>query len=68
VLRGHAGAVMRVAWRSPHELISASADGTLRLWQVPSLELPSQSQVTARLEAATSARIDDHNQSKPTTL
>ncbi|HSN29817.1 MAG TPA: protein kinase [Kofleriaceae bacterium] len=66
VLRGHSGAVMRIAWRSPHELVSGSHDGTLRLWQVPSLDLPSQAQVTARLDAATTAKIDEST--RPTTL
>ncbi len=66
VLRGHSGAVMRVAWRTQHELVSGSQDGTLRLWQVPSLDLPTQAQVTARLDAATTAKIDEST--KPTTL
>jgi len=61
VLRGHSGPVTRVAWRTQHELVSGSQDGTLRQWQVPSLDLPSQAQVTARLDAATSAKIDDQN-------
>jgi WD40 repeat protein len=66
VLRGHIGPVERVAWRSPHELVSASLDGTLRLWAAPSTDLPTQADITARLEAATTARIDEHN--FPTTL
>ncbi|MBV8756314.1 MAG: hypothetical protein JO257_03500, partial [Deltaproteobacteria bacterium] len=65
VLRGHAGAVSHVAWRSQNELVSGSQDGTLRLWQVPSLDLPTEIQVTARLKAATTAMIDVD---KPTTL
>ena len=43
-----------------------SLDGTLRLWTVPSTDLPTQGEVTARLETATTARIDDQN--RPTTL
>jgi WD40 repeat protein len=61
VLRGHTGPVQRVAWRSPTELISASLDGTLRVWTAPSTDLPSKTDVIARLEAATTARIDDQN-------
>jgi WD40 repeat protein len=66
VVRGHTGPVQRVAWRGLRELVSASLDGTLRLWTVPSTDLPTQGEVTARLETATTARIDDQN--RPTTL
>ena len=66
VIRGHTGPVQRVAWRGLHELVSASLDGTLRLWTAPSTDLPTQREVTARLESATTARIDDRN--RPTTL
>jgi len=57
VLRGHAGAVEHVVWRGAH-LISGARDGTLRVWKVPSIELPSGSEIRARLAAATSAEID----------
>ena len=58
VLRGHTAAVVRVAWRTADRLVTGSSDGTIRLWDVPSLELPSASDIAHRLESATSARID----------
>jgi WD40 repeat protein len=61
VLRGHARAVNRVAWRSSDEVVSASSDGTLRLWPVPDTTPPTQAQITAQLEAATTAVIDANN-------
>ena len=41
--RSH-GPVNRVVWRMPHEVVSASQDGTLRVWQVPSTAPPTQRQ------------------------
>jgi cytochrome c len=61
VLRGHYGAVNRVAWRGAGQLVSASMDGTLRVWPVPGTDPPSQTEVTRRLEVATTATIDAHN-------
>ena len=61
VLRGHTGPVNRVAWRGPHELVTGSQDGTLRVWQVPSTDPPTQAEVKMRLDAATTARIDEQN-------
>jgi WD40 repeat protein len=58
VLRGHAAAVQRVAWRGADQLVSGSQDGTIRLWDVPSLTLPSAFDIARRLDAATTARID----------
>jgi WD40 repeat protein len=58
VLRGHTGPVLRVAWRSARQLVTGSSDGTVRLWQTPSLETPSSTEIEDRLNAATSARID----------
>jgi WD40 repeat protein len=66
VLRGDTGAVNRVVWHGSHELVTGSQDGTLRVWAVPSTDAPTQAEITARLEAATTARIDDHN--RATTL
>ena len=57
VLRGHTAAVLRVAWRGPDHLVTGSPDGTIRLWEVPSLE-PSAAAVVEQLNAATTARID----------
>ncbi|MCX5744440.1 MAG: hypothetical protein NT062_18270, partial [Proteobacteria bacterium] len=59
VLRGHAGAVDRVAWHGDGELVTGSVDGTLRVWAVPSLALPTKAALVERLNAATTARIDD---------
>ena len=61
VLRGHSGAVQRVAWRGAGQLVTASVDGTVRVWPVPATTLPSQAEVTRRLDAATTARIDAQN-------
>jgi WD40 repeat protein len=65
VLRGHSGAVERVAWRDAGHLVSGARDGTLRIWEVPSMELPSANELGGRLSSATSARID---LDRPTTL
>jgi WD40 repeat protein len=65
VLRGHAATVDHVAWRSASELVSASADGTVRVWDVPSTALPSQAELARRITEATTARIDATN--RPTT-
>ncbi len=58
VLRGHTGPVDRVVWRNAGELVSGSRDGTLRVWSVPELDPPSAAQLSDRLDAATSARIE----------
>ncbi|HSD86947.1 MAG TPA: WD40 repeat domain-containing protein, partial [Kofleriaceae bacterium] len=66
VLRGHMRAVGDVEWHGPHELVTASWDGTVRVWPVPTTDAPSQEEITARLEAATTAAIDANN--RATTL
>ncbi|HEY4242808.1 MAG TPA: protein kinase [Kofleriaceae bacterium] len=58
VLRGHAAAVDRIAWHGSAQLVTGSRDGTLREWAVPALELPTAAAIRARLDAATTARID----------
>ena len=58
VLRGHTASVEHVAWRGADQLVTGSLDGTIRLWDVPSLELPSAADITTRLNAATTTRID----------
>ncbi len=58
VLRGHALAVNRVLWRDDHHLVSGSSDGTLRIWEAPSMALPTLSELADQLDAATTARID----------
>ena len=65
VLRGHTGPVDRVVWPTAGELVTGSRDGTLRVWTVPSLALPSAAELAARLARATSATIDDRD--RPTT-
>jgi WD40 repeat protein len=66
VLRGHTGPVERVVWRNPEELVSASDDGTVRVWQAPPTELPTAAEIARMLDAATSAAIDQRD--RPTTL
>ncbi len=61
VLRGHSAAVDRLAWHGAGQLVTASLDGTVRVWPVPGTALPTQAEVTQRLEAATTARIDTQN-------
>jgi WD40 repeat protein len=61
VLRGHALAVTRVAWRSNTEVVTGSYDGTLRVWPVPDITPPTQAEITATLDAATTAVIDANN-------
>ncbi len=58
VLRGHSGAVDRVAWRGAAHLVTGGRDATLRIWDVPSMNLPTASELAGRLSASTSARID----------
>jgi WD40 repeat protein len=58
VLRGHTASVTQVSWRGGSRLVTGSPDGTVRVWDVPSLELPSASEIADRLNAATSAQID----------
>ena len=58
VLRGHSAAVNWIAWRAADRLVTGSPDGTIRVWEVPSLVLPSASEIAARLSGATSAQID----------
>lgn len=65
VLRGHDGAVDQVAWRDPHHLVTGSRDGTLRLWDVPAMELPTAAALATELSSATTARIE---LDRPTTL
>ena len=58
VLRGHAAAVNHIEWARPDQLVTGSRDGTLRVWDVPSLELPTATELAGRLQQATTARID----------
>jgi WD40 repeat protein len=57
VLRGHTKEITRVLWRDVDHLVTGSFDGTVRLWEAPSLELPSAFDLARRLDAATTARI-----------
>jgi WD40 repeat protein len=58
VLRGHAAAVNHLEWKRPGQLVTGSRDGTLRVWDVPSLELPTAAELAGRLQSATTTRID----------
>jgi WD40 repeat protein len=66
VLRGHTRAVNDVEWHGNKELVTASSDGTVRVWPAPATDAPSQEQITQRLDAATTATIDPNN--RATTL
>jgi eukaryotic-like serine/threonine-protein kinase len=65
VLRGHTASVNQIEWGRPDQLVTGSTDGTLRVWDVPSLELPAAADLAERLAGATTARIDDDD--RPTT-
>jgi hypothetical protein len=41
--------------------VTASPDGTIRVWPVPALDALSQRDITTRLDGATSAEIDSTN-------
>ena len=58
VLRGHAASVNQIEWSHPAQIVTGSTDGTLRVWDVPSLEPPTAAELTERLQRATSAKID----------
>ncbi|MGN6108633.1 MAG: protein kinase family protein [Kofleriaceae bacterium] len=58
VLRGHAASVNHIAWKDGAHLVTGSRDGTLRVWDVPSVDLPTPGELATLLRRATSARID----------
>jgi WD40 repeat protein len=58
VLRGHALSVNRVAWRGSTHLVTGSRDGTLRVWDVPVMDLPTPDDLARQLTSATTAVID----------
>jgi WD40 repeat protein len=58
VLRGHSGAVNHVSWLDAGHITTGSRDGTIRIWDVPAMNLPSANELANRIEAATSVRID----------
>jgi WD40 repeat protein len=58
VLRGHSAAVTEIEWSRPEQLVTGSADGTLRVWNIPSLDPPTAAELADRLARATTAKID----------
>lgn len=58
VLRGHAAAVGQLEWTRPDRLVTGSSDGTLRVWDVPPVELPAAAELASQLSRATTAKID----------
>ena len=44
-------------WRDDQHLVTGSWDATIRVWDAPSLELPSALELARLLDAATTARI-----------
>ena len=65
VLRGHSAAVDRVVWRDATHIVTGGRDATVRIWDVPSMDLPTAAELAGRMSAATSARID---LDRPTTV
>mgnify|MGYP000897045726 FL=1 len=65
VLSGHVGPVWTVAWMGPEQIASGSSDGTVRLWTLPMSPRPRAAEIVAKLEAQTSAMIDETD--RPTT-
>src|SRR5262249_40739786 len=57
VPRGHTAPVSRVAWRDGRHLVTGSWDATIRMWDAPSLELPTPLDLARLLDTATTARI-----------
>jgi WD40 repeat protein len=58
VLRGHSAPIDHLDWKGASQLVTGSRDGTIRVWDVPPLALPTAADLAARIDAATSARID----------
>jgi WD40 repeat protein len=58
VLRGHTASVDQLEWSQPERLVTGSTDGTLRVWDVPSLELPAAAELADQLARATTANIE----------
>jgi WD40 repeat protein len=57
VLRGHGASVDHIEWQAQHQLVTGSRDGTVRIWDAPSLVLPSGLDLAEQLRRATSATI-----------
>jgi WD40 repeat protein len=58
VLRGHTASVEVVKWIDGGErLLTASRDGTLRIWPVPPTATPVADELRHRIEAATTAIV-----------
>jgi WD40 repeat protein len=58
VLRGHSGPVYQAHWLDGAHVATGSRDGTIRIWDVPVMDLPTAGELAARIESATTARID----------
>jgi WD40 repeat protein len=58
VLRGHSGPVHHVSWLDAGHIVTGSKDGTIRIWDVPVMNLPTAAELASRIDAATSVRID----------
>jgi|JI10StandDraft_1071094.scaffolds.fasta_scaffold00447_22 WD40 repeat protein len=59
VLSGHVGPVWAVAWMGDEDVVTASADGTVRRWAVPPQPLADATELRRRLAALTAVEIDD---------
>ncbi|MDQ3339693.1 MAG: protein kinase [Myxococcota bacterium] len=58
VLRGHSGPIYHVSWLDAARITTGSRDGTIRIWDVPVMNLPTAAELANRIDAATSVRID----------
>jgi WD40 repeat protein len=58
VLRGHSGPVHHVSWLDAARITTGSRDGTIRIWDVPVMNLPTAAELASRIDAATTVRID----------
>ncbi|MBK9032363.1 MAG: protein kinase [Myxococcales bacterium] len=66
VLSGHVGPVWSVAWLDDGQVVSASADGTVRRWAVPPLPAADARELRRRLDALTAVEVgDDHRALSP---
>ena len=57
VLSGHGGPVWSLAWLGDAELVTASADGSVRRWSVAPVPAPDAAALRARIAGLTAVEI-----------